>query len=220
MAEQENKKKPCETSKKRTFSQATGEENDDDGDEKGRHDDGSDIEGEKARDGHFQPTKGDLPNRHALHVSSSSVVVDANPGVNGPTKMVPTVGIVQAKEVKHVVVMGQVAVGHALNGIGSAKHFIVDVALVGKPGHGGDLVLEQVRLEHTSEVVLVLDRVPLEHTTSQHSVAVLVVADDLVNPRDTTGNTAAWCFDDFLENGEVQVVKEPNGDVDGSPVNR
>ena len=128
--------------------------------------------------------------------------------------MVPTVGVVEAEEVKHIVVVREVPVSHALNGIGASNHFVVDVSLVGKTRHGGNLVFQQVGLEHSTEVMLVFDRVPLKHATGQHTVAVLVVADDLVNPGDTPCDTAAGGFDHLLENGKIQVVKETNRDVD------
>ena len=62
--------------------------------------------------------------------------------------------------------------------------------------------------------MLVFDRVPLEHTTCKHTIAVFVVSDNFVNTRNTSSNSTTWCFDNLLENSEVEVVKETNRNVD------
>ena len=121
--------------------------------------------------------------------------------------MVPTIGIVKAEQIEHIVIVRQITVGHALNSVGTSKHFVVDVSFVGKTGHGSDLVLKQMGLEHTTEVVLVFDWIPFEHTTSQHTITVLVVADNLVNSGDTSGNTPSGGFNDLLENRKVEVCR-------------
>ena len=69
-------------------------------------------------------------------------------------------------------------------------------------------------LEHTAEVMLVLDWVPFEHTTSENTIAVLVVPNDFVNSCDTSGDTATGRFHHFLENRKVEVVEETNRDID------
>ena len=145
---------------------------------------------------------------------SPSVVVDADPRVDGPVKVIPTVRVVETKQVEDVVVVGQIPVSHPLNGIGSAKHFVVNIPFAREARHRSDFVFQQVRLEHTSEVVLVLHRVPFKHATGEHTVTVFVVADDLVDTGDTTGDTASGRFNNLLEDGKIEVVEKPNGDVD------
>ena len=66
--QQYHQKRPSDARKQGPLSEATREENKDDGGEK-RHDTGgSNIQGQKSLYGHLKTSEGYLPNRHALHV--------------------------------------------------------------------------------------------------------------------------------------------------------
>ena len=141
-------------------------------------------------------------------------MVDSYPGVDSSGELFPALLIVYVQQIEDIVVMSKIAIDHPLNRFRPSLHFIIDFALVSETHHWRHLILHQMRLEHTSEVVLVSYRVPLEHTSSKDSVCKLVVSNNLVNTSYTSCNSTTWGFNDLLKYSEIQVVEETRRDID------
>ena len=141
-------------------------------------------------------------------------MIDANPRVDSTIEIFPSTVVIDIQQIKDVVIMSKISISHSFNRSGTTKHLVVNVSLVGKTSHCSDFVLEKMRLEHTSEVMLVFDRVPFKHTSGQHTITVFVVTNDLIDSSNTSSNASTRCFHNFLENCEVEVVEETNWNVD------